>query len=374
MKNLSVLIKPASALCNLRCKYCFYANVSSLREVRCHGIMQDEVTEKMIDNIFLELEENDHINFGFQGGEPTIAGLSYFENFVDLVHKKNSKVNITYSIQTNGTFIDEKWCEFLKKNNFLVGLSLDGFKDNHNINRLDGKRQPTYDRVKHAKDLFDKYEIEYNILTVLTEQLSYHAKEVFEYMKDENIKYLQLIPCLDELDAKEKNEYALTPQGFYRFYRELIPLWKEEFEKGNYISIKLFDDIFNLIVNRQVNACGLNGSCGVQYIIESNGDVYPCDFYALDKYKLGNITQNKLSEMYYNDVARDFLYSRPQNALPSKCFSCKYRNICRGGCKRMKDAMYVDEKKDFCGYQSILDLFIPEVNWIINQMENIYAH
>ncbi|MFM1524096.1 MULTISPECIES: SPASM domain-containing protein [Helcococcus] len=372
MKNISILIKPASSLCNLRCKYCFYANVSDLREVKCYGIMSIETSKKLIDNVFSELYDEDTINIGFQGGEPTMAGISFFKDFIEYVKTKNQNVQVNYFIQTNGTYINPEWCEFLRKNNFLVGLSLDGYDENHNLNRLNDKKMFTFNRVMSTKRMFDKFGVEYNVLTVLTERLSNHAKEVFDFLIKENIKYLQLIPCLDDLNVKKKGEHALTPKGFYKFYKELLPLWKNEFENGNYISIKLFDDIFNLFVNGQVNACGLAGSCSIQFVIESDGSVYPCDFYALDKYLLGNITKNKLSEMYSSSVAYEFINSRPISLLNEKCKSCKYFNMCRGGCKRMANSMYVDEK-GFCGYESVLDIFVPNVENILRIFDSKYS-
>ena len=313
MKRIFVLVKPASAFCNMRCKYCFYANVSSLREVRSFGNMTKETTEKMIENIYKDMDDGDELTIGFQGGEPTMAGLQYFEYLMECIDRQSKKLNLNFSIQTNGTLINEQWCEFFKKYNFLVGLSIDQAKKFHDENRLDSQGNGTFDRVMKTKKLFDKYEIEYNVLTVLTEKLSNHAKEVFDFILENGIKYVQFIPCLDDLDKNpddEKNEYALTPKGFYKFYSELLPLWLDELKNNNYISIKYFDDIFNLIVKKQVTACGMIGKCQVQFIIEGDGSVYPCDFFALDEYKMGNIKDMSLNELFYQKAAQIFLNSR----------------------------------------------------------------
>lgn len=367
MKAISVLIKPASSLCNLRCKYCFYANVSSLREVRSFGKMKSEVAELMIENIYKDLEDGDRLTLAFQGGEPTYAGLSFFRAIVDFVKAQSKDVEVHYAIQTNGTLINRLWCKFLKENDFLVGLSIDGNSRVHDLNRLDPHGRGTFQKILATKHLFDKYEIEYNVLCVLTETLSKDARSVFEFIKDEKISFVQFIPCLDDLDTVERSNFALSPEGFVQFYRELLPLWLKELKTGCYISIKLFDDLINLLVRSQVTACGILGNCQVQYVIEADGSVYPCDFFVLDEYRMGYIQESTLRELFERQIRKSFACSR--KALPEKCGNCPFYKMCRGGCKRMKDAMYVDEATDFCGYQELLREFIPRIPEILFLLE-----
>ncbi|OUZ19285.1 radical SAM/SPASM domain-containing protein [Enterococcus cecorum] len=365
MKKISVLVKPASSVCNIRCRYCFYADVTSNREVQSFGKMKSETTELMIRNIFADLSDGDELTIGFQGGEPTLAGLSYYKHLIECVNQQTKNVNVHYAIQTNGIIINSKWCELFKQNNFLVGLSIDGTPMTHDLNRLDTKGRGTFHRVIQTKKLFDEYKIDYNILCVLTEELSKSPQEVFNFLKNEDIKYVQFIPCLDEINAVKKNSYALTPNGFSSFYRNIFNLWYDELSKGNYISIKLFDDIFNLLVRSEVNACGLIGNCSIQYVIEGDGSVYPCDFFALDEFKLGYIQDMRLKELFFSKISKKFLCSRSIEALPKKCNSCPFFNICRGGCKRMSDVIYVDNINDFCGYQSLLTLFTEKIENIL---------
>lgn len=371
MKRVSVLIKPASSLCNIRCKYCFYADVSSLRKVNSYGKMSSETTEKMIKNIFRDLADGDELTIGFQGGEPTLAGLTYFQHLVDCVKRQTKNITIHYAIQTNGIIINKKWCQFLKENNFLVGLSLDGTPVLHDINRLDPRGRGTFHKVLQTKKLFDEFDIDYNILCVLTEELSQNAKKVFEFLVTEKIRYAQFIPCLDDMNSLEKSNFSLTPKGFSTFYLQLLPLWLKELQNGNYISIKLFDDIFNLLVRKEVNSCGLIGNCSIQYVIEGDGSVFPCDFYALDEYRLGNIKNTGLKELFFNKISKKFLYSRPISSLPIKCSSCPFLSICGGGCKRMKNSMYIDNYSNYCGYQTVLSDFIPKINKIVEYTQNI---
>lgn len=359
MKHISVLIKPTSSLCNIRCTYCFYANVSSLREVRSFGKMKMDIAEKMIANIYADLEDGDELTLAFQGGEPTLAGLDYFKKIVAIISNQIKKVTVHYAMQTNGIIINKRWCEFLKENHFLIGLSIDGHPIYHDLNRLDTKGKGTFHRVMETKRLFDDYEIDYNILCVLTNPLAKEAKKVFQFLIDQEIEYIQFIPCLDDLGASKKNSYALTPKRFASFYKQLLKIWMLELEKGHYISVKLFDDFINLLVRRQVTACGILGNCQIQYVIEADGSVYPCDFYVLDEYRMGYIQDQTLKELFEQDISHLFICEKPQ--LPEKCQTCVFKNICRGGCKRMKDAMYVDGD-GFCGYETILKEFLPKMD------------
>jgi len=369
MKHISVLVKPASSLCNLRCKYCFYADVSSLREVTSYGKMKQEVTTVMIANIFADLDEGDQLTLAFQGGEPTLAGLGYFEQIVALVEAQSKNVTVHYSIQTNGTIINKHWCAFLKKHHFLVGLSIDGNPLYHDLNRLDTKGRGTFQKVLQTKRMFDDYEIDYNVLCVLTNPLAKEAKKVFRFLKEEQIKYVQFIPCLDEFDAPSSSGYALTPKRFGSFYKQLLTLWLAEFEKGNYISIKLFEDILNLFVGGQTTACGILGNCQIQYVIEADGSVYPCDFYVLDEYRMGYIQEKTLRELFEQEIPRKFVCEKP--AESAYCVACPFRSMCNGGCKRMKDAMYVDSCGRYCGYQSLLQNFLPQVEEMMRIRERM---
>ncbi|PWI82954.1 radical SAM/SPASM domain-containing protein [Enterococcus faecalis] len=368
MKHISVLIKPASSLCNLRCSYCFYANISSLREVCSFGKMKEKVTEKMIKNIYADLEDGDQLTLAFQGGEPTMAGLNYFRKVTQLVAQQQKQVQVNYAIQTNGTLINEKWCIFFKKHNFLVGLSIDGHSLYHDLYRVDSKGRGTFQRVLKTKQLFDHFEINYNVLCVLTNPLAKEAKKVFRFLKEQKIDFVQFIPCLDDIDAKERNSYALTPKRFVGFYHQLLQLWLQELAEMHYVSIKLFDDLLNLLVKQQVTACGILGNCQVQYVIEADGSVYPCDFYVLDDYQMGYIQEQTLRQLFEQEIAKTFVCERPE--MTKTCVSCPFQKMCRGGCKRMKDAIYVDDT-GYCGYKQLLQEFVPQINRILSLLQEI---
>lgn len=352
MKHLSVLIKPASSLCNLKCKYCFYANISSLREVRSYGRMKVEVMQRMIDHIYQDLNDGDQMTFAFQGGEPTLAGLSYFEKFVTYVKKQTKKVHVHYAIQTNGTLLNKDWALFLKENNFLVGLSIDGTSHYHNLNRVNTRNKGTFDVVLEAKKLLDEYQVEYNVLCVLTNDLASNPDAVFDFMKENSIGYIQFIPCMDDLDAKEASEYALTPERFASFYKRIYDLWEKEFVNDRYYSINLIDAIIHLVSGHGAFNCGMLGNCKVQYVVEADSSVYPCDFYVLDENRLGYLTENTLFELLESSNLNRFLCEKTKPY--DYCKTCPFVQMCQGGCKRMKHAMYVNAEENYCGYQDFL--------------------
>lgn len=359
MKNLTVMIKPASSLCNLRCKYCFYADISDLREVKSFGIMQDDVTQKMLDNIFCDLEEGDSITFAFQGGEPTTAGLDYFKNFSRLVSKKCKGVQVNYALQTNGTLIDEAWCEYLHDENYLVGVSLDLLPDLHDSTRVDSLGKGTWKQVVKALKLMDSYKVEYNVLCTLTNQVARHPSSVFKKLRELKIRYVQFTPCLDDMQAEKPTPFALTPKRFASFYTEIFDLWYKALEQGEYISIKLFDDLIGFLATGIPSTCDVKGNCSPQFVVEADGSVYPCDFYCLDEYKLGYITKETLEPLRNSAVMASFL-NRPHKK-PVLCDSCRYKNFCGGGCKRMQKQVCCDTEADFCGNKAFLDECMPRL-------------
>lgn len=368
MAHTSVLIKPASSLCSLRCKYCFYADVSSLREVRSFGVMEENTAQSLIENVFKGLKPGDQVSFLFQGGEPTMAGLLFFHRFTEMAKGLANGLKINYALQTNGILLDEEWCRFLKDNNFLVGLSLDGDAATHDKNRVDSQGNGTWSRVIKAKGLLDRWKVDYNILWVLTNEAARHPEKVWRFLKNRQIPFVQFIPCLAELESTEKPAYALSPRRFASFYTGLFRLWSQAFLKGEYISIKLFDDLFNLLVHGQVTACGFTGRCQNHFVAEADGGVYPCDFYVLDRWKMGNLQESTLMELARSPKAKEFLDRlKPQKAV---CRGCPYFSMCAGGCPRMQDCICCDDS-GFCGYREFLNSCASEIKKVLHFLSDM---
>ncbi len=352
MPEINVMIKPASSLCNMHCTYCFYSDEVEHREIASYGIMTDATLTAVLEKILAEATNICGITF--QGGEPTIAGLDFFKKAVAIAHAKSSNsCTIQFALQTNGLLLDDQWCQFLKEHEFLVGLSMDGEAKNHNRHRVDASGEGTYDRVEAARMLLEKHGVAYNILWVLTKEQALYPRQAWEYICEKGLQYVQFIPCLEELEYTESQENALTPDGFAAFYNGIFPLWAEALRSGTYVSIKFFDDVFNLFSRRGITACGLTGQCQNQCIVEADGSVYPCDFYALDQWKMGNLTELKLTEINENPKVLEFL-SRPRTNS-DLCATCAFVKICGGGCPRLRASMYLNDTATFCGYRNFLE-------------------
>jgi uncharacterized protein len=272
--------------------------------------------------------------FAFQGGEPTLAGLEFFRKVIVLEQKYNvKKVRIQNSLQTNGILIDESWAEFLHDNNFLTGLSLDGTKEIHNLHRVDNLRHDTFNRVLKAARLFDRYKVEYNILSVVTANSSRYADRIYDFFKHNGFHYLQFIPCLAPLDAdSEYLAYSLKPAELERFLKRLFDRWYDDIIRGEYVSIRYFDNLVRMIQGQRPEACNMAGACQCNCVIEADGGVFPCDFYALDQWKLGNINSDSIADMIGSETAVKFV--RSSKAVGEECKACKWLQLCRGGCRR----------------------------------------
>jgi uncharacterized protein len=365
----------------MRCRYCFYADVGAHRELPSYGIMKGETARRVIDNTFADLAGGDEVTFAFQGGEPTLAGLDWFEDFTGhaaLAADRAGRVSIHYAFQTNGLLLDSRWAGFFRRRRFLVGLSLDGGRGFHDRNRRDAEGRGTWEAVMEAKRLLDAEGVEYNILCVLTNELAGEPDKVWGFILREQIGYVQFIPCLEGLDdapdggggrggeeagpgAKAAGERGLRPPRFAQFYSRLFSLWLKELERGHYVSVKLFDDTANYFFKGIPSSCGIDGRCGVQFVVEADGGVYPCDFYVLDSYRTGNLTGQTLAEIFDSPRARAFLAEgrEPDEGQAGQgsrfCAGCGYYARCRGGCKRMRKVMYHGGAGSFCGYRAFLD-------------------
>ncbi len=332
MKSFHLLIKPAGGSCNMRCKYCFYADVSAHRETENFGMMSISTMQNMLERA---LKYTDYaLTLSFQGGEPTLRGLDFFKEVVSYVKSHNKKnLKITYAIQTNGICIDKEWASFFAKNNFLVGLSLDGIKDTHDCNRVDSKQSGTFYKIMEVAALFDKFKVQYNILTVINDMTAKNIKQIYKFYLKRGFVYQQYIPCLDEL-GKERGQknYSLTPSVYEQFLKDRFDMWYEQIKRGNYISDRLFENWIWMLKGRPPESCGMIGRCGFQTVVEADGSVYPCDFYVLDEYRLGNVNSDSFDII--DEKRNENNFYEIGAYIHNDCNECKWYPLCRGGCRR----------------------------------------
>jgi len=318
--------------------------VSANRPVKDYGMMSRYTAEKIITRA---LSESKRITFGFQGGEPTLWGLDHFRFFVETADRINAhRADIRYSLQTNGMHLNEEWITFLAQQNFLTGLSLDGYKELHDSNRVDSAGQSSYVRVLKAASLLRKAGAEFNVLSVVTSKTALHTEKAYRFYQSQNLRYLQFIPCIDDFGS---NGTRLTEEHYGRFLKALFDLWYRSFMEGRGISVRYFDNLLGAFMGRPAEQCSMNGVCPVQFTVESDGGVYPCDFYVMDAWRLGNVHTESFESMLVSDVAKRFIAE--SSTIRKECTRCRWFTLCRGGCRRDREPIVngVLSPNRFCG-------------------------
>lgn len=335
MPPISVLIKPASGMCNMRCDYCFYSDEMKKRTYKSYGFMTEQTLKNVIRKTMLRAE--DSITYAYQGGEPTLCGISFFEKAISFQMQYNKhRIRVNNVIQTNGYAIDETWCRFWKENQFLVGISVDGMKELHDTWRHDKNGYPTYDKILSAIELLERYEVDYNILTVVNGSTAEKIEEIYGEYRKKGWKYQQYIACLDPLGEEHaQREYALKPDVYGRFLIKLFELWYEDRKKGTEPYIRQFENYIGILRGFQPEACEQRGVCGIHNVVEADGSVYPCDFYMTDEYYLGNFNKDRMEKI--NEKRKNLKFLERSQKLKEECRDCPYYVLCRGGCQRNRD-------------------------------------
>ncbi len=373
MPSLDLLIKPASELCNLRCRYCFYTDVTNCRTEESFGLMSEDTLEALVRSALSYADLS--CSFAFQGGEPTLVGLDFYRKLIELqTQYRQGTTVISNSIQTNGLVIDEEWARFLAEHHFLVGLSLDGPREIHNKNRQDPSGHGSFDRVMKAVKLFRKYGVEFNILTVVNRQVAEHPKKVYSFLRSQNFRYLQFIECLDPFDGQPE-EYSLTPKALEVFLKQTFDEYYADFRRGQYISVRGFDNYIGTLLGRAPEACGQIGHCTAYQVIEANGNVYPCDFYVLDDYCMGNIHTHSFAQLSRSPIAQEFV--RASLPVDPACRTCRWYALCRGGCRRCREPFtdgYPGLNRFCTAYKGFFEYAYPRMQGMARSIQMGYTH
>lgn len=333
MKDINFLIKPASSNCNLRCKYCFYDDESKNRTLKSMGIMTQNTVDLLLKKAFDAIDPQGHINFAFQGGEPTVVGLEFFREFTRKARAQCPHgVGISFAIQTNGTLVNEDWAEFFHREGFLVGISMDGYKDLHNLHRVDAAGNGSWGKVIQGLKLMKQHRVEVNALCVVTRRCAQHPEKAYRELKKLGFRYIQFIACLDPIgEVRGAMPYSLTPQAYGDFLCAVFDSWYRDWKMGDYHSIRLFEDYVHILLGDNSSTCASCGKCGSYFVVEADGSVYPCDFFALDFWKMGTLAECSLEELEEGEQAQAFLSWGMEK--PKQCASCRWSRICNGGCK-----------------------------------------
>lgn len=369
MPPISLLVKPSSGNCNMRCDYCFYYDITNNREQASYGFMNEETLEQMIKKVLSYAEGE--CTIAYQGGEPTLVGLPFFKKSLEYEKKYNIHgLTIHHALQTNGYHLTEQWARFLSDNHFLVGVSMDGCKETHNPYRKNAGGEDTFFDILKTIEMFRQYKVEFNILTVVNRRTSMKIRKIYQFYKKNHLDYLQFIPCLDPLGMEQgSREYSLTAELYGQFLKDLFDLWYDDLKKGKQPYIRQFENYLAILMGHRPEACDQSGVCNYQYVVEADGEVYPCDFYVLDEYKLGNLnncTMDMIDEKRHETGFLEYSLTDHEN-----CKLCRYYNICRGGCRRHRTIEEADgnHKNVFCeSYQMFFDHALGRMTELARQL------
>jgi uncharacterized protein len=356
LRHFHVLAKPTGAICNLDCKYCFFLS----KEMLYPGDrfrMADDLLEIYLRQL-LESQRGPDVSVAWQGGEPTLMGLDFFRRAMQYVekHRRPGHV-IEHTIQTNGTELTAEWCELFREHKFLVGLSLDGPREMHDVYRVDKGGRPTFDKVLRAARLMQAHRVEFNVLTTVHAGNADHPLEVYRFLRDEvGTKYIQFIPIVERVtsdllplansgwgprgrdarplyvqDGGLVTDRSVTSDAWGRFLTGVFDEWVTR-DIGT-VFVQMFDAALASWVGAPASMCIFAETCGNAVALEHNGDLYSCDHFVEPKHKLGNIRTVHMLELVDSSQQKAFGAVK-RDSLPAYCRSCAVRFACHGECPK----------------------------------------
>ncbi|WP_455383438.1 anaerobic sulfatase maturase [Salinispira pacifica] len=329
MRPFSLLVKPASADCNLECTYCFYLDRKELYPEHHRHQMSSQVLEQMIRSYIAT--DQPQYTFGWQGGEPTLMGRAFFRKVTELQERYGRRgATVTNGLQTNGTLLSDDLARHLAAYNFLVGISIDGPAELHNRYRLKvGGHRGTHADVIRGLELLRKHGAEFNVLTLVSTANVDHPREVYRYLRDElGVYYHQYIPCV-EFDANGNLlPFSISGEQWGRFMNGIFDEWSGG--DTRMVSVRHFDAVMSMLIEDRATMCTLGRDCRQYFVVEFNGDVYPCDFFVNRENLLGNVMRDNWYDMWRSPGYREF--GAQKRRWNSECNGCPYLKFCAGDC------------------------------------------
>lgn len=344
-KPLYVMLKPAGAHCNLACKYCYYLEKNNLYQNSNHHLMSDEMLEQFTRE-YIEAQTMPQVLFTWHGGEPLMRSIDFYKKALALQKKYAHGKQIDNVIQTNGTLLTDKWCEFFAKNHWLVGISIDGPQEYHDHYRVTPAGKPSWEKVMQGISLLKKHRVEWNAMAVVNAYNAEHPLEFYHFFRDNGCQYLQFTPIVERLTEHEDGrtlasladdreiplaDASVTPQQWGNFLCTIFDDWVRH-DVG-----KTFVEIFDCTLANWMGVlpgiCAYSKECGHAGVMEHNGDVYSCDHFVFPEYKLGNIREQSLIDMLYGEKQQAFSRLK-HTSLPRQCKECDMEFACHGECPK----------------------------------------
>ena len=352
----SIMAKPAGPRCNQCCKYCFYREKDFLLSEKAKNLrMSSTVLRSYIEQMISLIQDGDEVRFTWQGGEPLLCGIDFFEEAVELQQQFKGNHSIFNALQTNGSLITTTFARFFKRNNFLIGLSLDGPESIHNYYRHGFGEVSTYQQAMHGLECLKKEGVEFNVLVTVNRVNQESPEEIYDFLRAQGVTYMQFIPIVERqplsgkqrlLEMNEKEPWkiapwSVTPKEFGNFLWRLFRHWLERGDLGK-VSIQTFEALAAYKMGYGAPVCVFSPLCGQTPILEMNGDLFCCDHYVETPWRLGNILEEPLRNLLESRKLSDF--SRLKSILPQQCKSCSILNWCQGDCPKHRFSL--SHKKD----------------------------
>ncbi|MFH1683694.1 MAG: anaerobic sulfatase maturase [Candidatus Margulisiibacteriota bacterium] len=340
--GLHVIAKPIGPVCNLNCTYCFYLEKLNLYPQKENFRMSDEVLETFIRQ-YIEAQPNPEVEFVWQGGEPALLGIDFFNKAVKLQKKYEQDKKIKNCLQTNGVLLNDEWCDFLKKNDFLVGISLDGPEEVHDLYRRDRAGQGTFDSVIRGLRLLKKHGVEFNVLACVARETAKRPREVYQFLKAAGVEYIQFAPIVERDESGKILPWTVEAESYGDFLNKIFDEWAAN-DVGK-IFVMNFEWALNAWVFQKSPVCLFSETCGRSLVIEHNGDVYSCDHFVYPQYLLGNVLKDKLKDLV--ELPQQKAFGAAKKELLPQCRRCDFLFACRGECPKRKQYLCAGYKKYF---------------------------
>lgn len=335
--SFHVLAKPAGAICNLDCDYCFF-----LAKEELYPGSTFRMTPKVLEEYICQLlasQATPEVSIAWQGGEPTLMGLDFYRQVMDLVARQRRPGQvIEHTIQTNATLLDSAWAQFFAEHDFLVGVSIDGPARLHDVYRRDKGGKPSFDRVVRGVRVLQDHGVRWNALTTINRANEEHGLEVYRFLRDElGAEYIQFIPVVERPApggipvGVEVTDRCVRPGGYGAFLSEVFDEWVRR-DVGR-VYVQMFDTTLANYLNVPGSMCVHAQTCGTALALEHNGDLYSCDHFVEPDYLLGNITETPMLQLISSPEQIAFGQAK-RDDLPGYCRGCSVRFACNGGCPK----------------------------------------
>jgi uncharacterized protein len=352
-----VMAKPVGPLCILECSYCYYLETGRLYDNTHQFRMSERLLETYI-RLYIAASPGPVIQFTWHGGEPTLAGLDFYWQVVELQKRYLPEGwSCWNNLQTNGILLDDEWCTFLADAHFDVGLSIDGTKRLHDKNRKNRGGSGTYECAVAACHRLQAHGIQPDLLCTVTSAIAKEPLAVYRALRELDTGWIQFIPIVRFAANGRATADSVTGEAYGYFLCTIFDEWIHH-DLGR-LDVQLFAETSLVLMGGVASLCWMAPTCGRVLIVEHDGGVYSCDHFVTPDHRIGDLESSFLGELVDSPVQRRFGNSK-QTTLPLQCRSCAWLALCNGGC--LKDRIVTAKNGE------------PGVNYLCSGFRQFFAH